>query len=75
MTEYFDIHKRRYEKLTFAEAALRVHKFTDKGDTIIKLELETTGVWHLIWKDKHDYQHSISSTLRSAVINFVAPVL
>ncbi len=70
MTEYFIIRKRRYEVFTFTEAVARAQEKVDSHNTIIKLELETTGVWHVTWKDVTVYPIAT----RSAVLNLVGPL-
>lgn len=70
MAEQFKIKDRCYEVLTFEEAAARAQEKVDSHNTIIKLELETTGVWHVMWKDVTVYPFVI----RSALLNCVGPV-
>ena len=70
MTEYFIIRKRRYEVLMFTEAVARAQEKVDSHNTIIKLELETTGIWYVTWKDMTVYPIAT----RSAILNYVGLV-
>lgn len=60
---WFFVNGMKYQRLTFTEAADWAHEqINSDKHLIVKLELETSGIWTALWIDETEKPARINST-------------